>query len=181
MDNNIQPYIDQTHTTSNHRTPQLFEFKAIPQEDVSRIITSMPTNKSPGPDKVNMRAMKDALPYILTSITNIINNSLFTSTYLEAWKLAEVIPLLKDGAHEIAPNNCPLSFLVILSKICEKVALKQFSEYHGTKKLICIFANLVAKLMQIPNLVIFVHFCTDAKLEICYIFAAIAKLSANLL
>ena len=96
----------------------------------------MPTNKSPGPDKVNMRAIKDALPYILTALTNIINNSLFTSTYPEAWKLAEVIPLLKDGDHEIASNNRPLSLLAILSKICEKVALKQFSEYlHKGKKL----------------------------------------------
>ena len=54
--------------------PELFEFKAISQEVVSRMITSMPTNKSPGPDNVNMRARKDALPYILTALTNIINN-----------------------------------------------------------------------------------------------------------
>ena len=42
-----------------------------------------------------------------------------------------------------------------------------------TKKWICIFANLVAKLMQMSNFVIFVHFCTYAKLEICCIFAII--------
>ena len=70
--NNIQPYIGQTQVASNHRMPELFEFKAISQEDVSHIITSMPTNKSPAPDKVNMRAIKDASPYILTALTNII-------------------------------------------------------------------------------------------------------------
>ena len=41
------------------------------------------------------------------------------------------------------------------------------------KKWICISANLVAKLMQISNFVIFVQFCTYAKLEICCIFAII--------
>ena len=48
-------------------------------------------------------------------------------------------------------------------------------QFQVTKKWICIFANLVAKLMQISNLVIFVHFCTYAKLEICCIFATIAN------
>ncbi|CAB4008338.1 Hypothetical predicted protein, partial [Paramuricea clavata] len=45
------------------------------------------------------------------------------------WKEAEVIPLLKDGNHEEASNNRPLSLLTFLSKICEKVALNQFGSY----------------------------------------------------
>lgn len=127
--NNIQQYICQAPAINLKQPDEPFEFKLISQEDVRRIITAMPTNKSPGPDKVNMRVIKDSLPHIITALTSIINNSLLTSTYPDAWKLAEVIPILKDGDHEIASNNRPLSLLTILSKVCEKVVLNQFSDY----------------------------------------------------
>ena len=55
--------------------------------------------------------------------------SLSTSTYPSTWKKAEVIPLLKDGDHERASNNRPLSLLPVASKICEKVVLIQFNSY----------------------------------------------------
>jgi hypothetical protein len=43
---------------------------------------------------------------------------------------------LKDGDHEIAGNNRPISLLPVLSKICERVALEQFSSYlNETEKL----------------------------------------------
>ena len=43
------------------------------------------------------------------------------------WKLSEVIPLHKDGDQEIPSNDRPLS--EVLSKVCERVALDQFSSY----------------------------------------------------
>ena len=90
---------------------------------------SIPINKSPGPDKINMRIIRDSLPYILTPVTNIINSSLLSSTYPDSWKLAEVVPIPKEGNYEITSNNRPMSLLPILSKVCEKVALNQLTEY----------------------------------------------------
>ena len=52
-----------------------------------------------------------------------------TSTYPMSWKLAEVIPLQKDGDSDNALNNQPVSLLPSLSKICDKVALNQFIDY----------------------------------------------------
>ena len=52
-----------------------------------------------------------------------------TSTFPDLWKISEVIPLLKEGDHEIASNNRPLSLLEVVSKVCEKVVLNQFSSY----------------------------------------------------
>ena len=94
-------------------------------EDVRRIILSLPTNKSPGPDKVHDRSLKDSLPAILGPLTEIINCSLRTSTFSTAWKSAEVIPLLKEEDHEVAANNCLLSLLAVTSKVCEKIVLEQ--------------------------------------------------------
>ena len=51
-----------------------------------------------------------------------------------AWKSLEVIPLLKEGDHEIANNNPPISLLPTVSKICERVALDQLTDYMTHKK-----------------------------------------------
>ena len=76
---------------------ELFNLKPVTCEVVKRIILSMPSNKSPGPDKVKAELLKDALPVIVGPLTEIINCSLLTSTFPTDWKNAEVIPLLKDG------------------------------------------------------------------------------------
>ena len=50
------------------------------------------------------------------------------------WKEAEVIPIFKDGDHELAVNNRPLSLLPVASKLCEKIILKQFNTYLTNNK-----------------------------------------------
>ena len=39
------------------------------------------------------------------------------------------MPHLKDGDHESPCNNRPMSLLPVLSKVTEKIALNQFTEY----------------------------------------------------
>ena len=89
----------------------------------------MPPNKSPGLDKTSLRVIQDSLPVILGPLTDIINRSLTSSTFPDAWKSAELIPLLKEGDHQLASQNRPLSLLVVASKICERVVLNQLSTY----------------------------------------------------
>ena len=107
----------------------LFDFKRVSCEEVRRIISSLPLNKSPGPDKIHTRVYRDCLPVILGPLTEIINSSLESAKYPDAWKFVEVIPLLKEGDHEVASNNRPLSLLAVASKICDKVVFNQFSAY----------------------------------------------------
>ena len=95
---------------------------------------STPLNKTPGPDKVSMRVLKDCLSVVLGPITNIINCSFATSTFRDDMKLAEVIPLLKDGDHEVASNNRPHSLLNTVSKICERAVLNQLNSYSTRNK-----------------------------------------------
>ena len=83
-----------------------FKFEPVTRSKIRRIITYMPRKKSPGPDF-----------------------SLQSGVFPDEWKLAEVIPLHKDGDQEIPSNNLPLSLLEVLSKVCEKVAREQFASY----------------------------------------------------
>ena len=90
------------------------------------LVLSLPLNRAPGLDKTKARVFKDALQVILGLITDIINRSLSTSTFPSDWKIAEVIPLLKEGDREQPPNNRPLSLLNVASKVCDKIILEQF-------------------------------------------------------
>ena len=43
--------------------------------------------------------------------------------------MTEVIPILKQGDHEVPDNNRPIALLPMLSKVCERIALNQFLPY----------------------------------------------------
>ena len=107
-----------------------FQFRAATSFEINRIVQSFPSNKAPGKDKLHMAVVKDALPAILPTLTEIINSSLLTSVFPSLWKESEIVPILKDGGDpEVANENRPVSLLPALSKICERVALNQFTEY----------------------------------------------------
>ena len=106
---------------------EVFNLRTV--EEVRRIVTSLPMNKSLGPDKISACVLKDCLPVILGPLTDIFNCSILTSTFPDNWKEAEVIPILKDSDHERAANNRPLSPLAVASKVLERIVLNQFSAY----------------------------------------------------
>ena len=81
-----------------------------------------------------MAVVKDALPAILPILTDIINSSLLTSAFPSPWKESEIVPTPKDGGDpEVANENRPVSLLPSLSKICERVALSQFTKYTAKR------------------------------------------------
>jgi hypothetical protein len=92
----------------------------------------MPDNKATGIDKIPIRVIKDCLPVISPWITSFINNSLANNIFPNTWKIAEVSPIPKEGDHELANNNRPISFLPVLSEVCERVALHQLTSYLTT-------------------------------------------------
>ena len=94
-----------------------------------KVIMAMPSNKAPGYDRIPVFVIKDCLSYILPALTVLINSSFSNSVLPKAWKKSEVVTHLKDGDHEIPSNNRPISLVPVLSKVTEKIALNQFTEY----------------------------------------------------
>ncbi len=90
---------------------------------------NMPSNKSPGNDKVTLNVLKDCLHIVSESLTDLINLSFTSNIFPIAWKTAEVIPLEKEGDCEIASNNRPISLLVANSKLYERVVHDQLTSY----------------------------------------------------
>jgi hypothetical protein len=65
------------------------------------------------------------------------------------WKEAEVIALLKEGDHEVANNNRPVSRLPAISKICERVALNQLTHSFANQGLLSSWK--LADVIPVPN------------------------------
>ena len=61
-----------------------------------------------------------------TTIPTNPTTFLLTIAFPAKWKEAEVIPILKDGNHEEAVYNRPLSLLAVASTVC-KIILNQFN------------------------------------------------------
>ena len=61
-----------------------FRFHSVSEEDVSKIIKYLPSNKAPGYDKVTARVLKDSSPVTVPIITDLINGSFSHNTFPNA-------------------------------------------------------------------------------------------------
>ena len=63
------------------------------------------------------------------------------AAFPKAWKIAEVLPVPKEGNLEELANNRPISLLPILSKVCERLAHKQFVEFLTTNDKLLLYQS----------------------------------------
>ncbi len=94
-----------------------FHFEPVMCREVRRIVMAFQSNKAPGYDKVRMSTVKEALPCILPVLTDLVNRSLQSSIFPSAWKISEVVPLVKEGDHKVSSNNRPVSLFPAMSKV----------------------------------------------------------------
>lgn len=115
--------------TGLHAETEEFEFQEVKEIDVKSVIKSLAANKAPGYDKISARVLKDSCESIVPVISRLVNNSFNVAAFPKVWKIAEVIPVPKEGNSEEPANNRPISLLPILSKVSERLAHKQFVEF----------------------------------------------------
>ena len=73
----------------------------ITEEDVMCVIDKLKICKSPGPDKIYPRILKEVKEVICKPLCAIFNLSLRTGRVVSEWKLANVTPLFKKGINLI--------------------------------------------------------------------------------
>ena len=79
--------------------------------------------------------LKLIAPHIVKPLTLIINQSLFTGKFPDKLKVAKVIPLFKKDDKLVMDNYRPVSLLTSVSKVFEKVAHRQLSNYFTNNSL----------------------------------------------
>ena len=98
-----------------------FRPQPVDVETVILTIKSLNETRSVGCDSIALNFVRDSLHIIVFYLTVIVNTSLTTGVFPEIWKHAMVIPLFKKGDQENVSNYRPISILLILSKIVEKL------------------------------------------------------------
>ena len=99
---------------------------------IRKLITKLPNKGSSGFDNIDNILLKKLELEVATQICWITNASIETGAFPDIMKKAIVIPLYKNNSREIVSNYRPISLLITISKLIEKVIYKQVYNYLNT-------------------------------------------------
>ena len=71
----LTDYLPSCSNNSPKSGEGLFDFKPASCSDVREVLTVMLSNKAPGYDRIPLFVIKDCLPYILPTLTRVMNSS----------------------------------------------------------------------------------------------------------
>ena len=93
--------------------------------EISKIIKGLKPKTSSGYDDISNKILKELETSILLPLEIIINQSLSSGIFPANMKQADVIPLFKGGNDHLMINYRPISLLLTMLKILEKVVYTQ--------------------------------------------------------
>ena len=91
------------------------------QTEVENLIKALPNKLSSGHDEINNVMLKSLCSAISYPLQLIFNQSIATGVFPDKMKIAKVIPLYKGKQRDLMINYRPISLLMTISKLLEKV------------------------------------------------------------
>ena len=117
---------------TNHKLPDL----TVTEKQVLKQLEKMKINKSPGPDNLYPRILKNVKEKIAKPLTIIFNISLQQGLVPKDWKKANVTPIFKKGCRKQHSNYRPISLTSVICKILESIITNKITKYLQKHKLI---------------------------------------------
>ena len=111
---------DNGEVTNDRHTDTLFQIPHITTSFIDNQLISLDISKSTGSDDLSANFLKLAHNIIAPILCKILNLSIDTSSYPQAFKKAKVIPIHKKGTKCDKNNYRPISILPIISLIFER-------------------------------------------------------------
>jgi len=84
------------------------------------IINKLKSSKSPGPDDIGPKLVKENALFLINPLIHLFNTSICTGKVPDKLKLAKVIPVYKEGETHLPGNYRPISLLSVFDKLLEK-------------------------------------------------------------
>ena len=88
--------------------------------EVESILKNLDPSKSPGPDSLTSRLLKEVASEISGPITDIFNKSLNSVIFPTKWKDSNLTPVFKSGQRDVVTNYRGIALLPLLSKVVER-------------------------------------------------------------
>ncbi|KAF2360900.1 Reverse transcriptase domain [Trinorchestia longiramus] len=105
-------------------------------QEIRIILYSLKNTKAVGHDNISLQYIKDSFNFTAPLLHLIINTSIATNKFPDQWKHSIIKPLHKAGDMNTASNYRPISLLLVLSKILEKVISNQLSTHLDKSNLL---------------------------------------------
>ena len=106
-----------------------FKLQPVSYSDVFALLKNIKTDCSTGADNIPFRFVKPIIEYICSPLTHIINSHIAANSFPRSWKIARVVPINKNDQPMNVSDYRPISILPALSKIFERIVLKQLVSY----------------------------------------------------
>ena len=111
QDDTLPPFPKRTNETLSHL--------AVTEPQMLKALRSLKVDKSPGPDGLHPRVLKEVAIEIARPLTMLFNASVVHGKIPEAWRKAEVKPIYKKGDKTEPGNYRPVSLTSIICKLFE--------------------------------------------------------------
>ena len=98
-------------------------------EEVRRLIEKLPNKTSSGYDRINNIILKELKDIICIPLAKLFNRSLTEGKFPNCMKLAEIVLLHKGGMTNLPNNYRPISLLMTMSKLLEKIMYKRVYKF----------------------------------------------------
>ena len=96
---------------------------------------ALKSSRSHGRDFIDSSSLKLAFPIIELAVLHLVNLSISSNTFADTWKIQLVLPLHKKNDKLDGSNYRPVSHIIEVGKIIEKVVHEQVYEHFDTNKL----------------------------------------------
>ena len=107
----------------------------ITEEKVLKILNKLNISKSPGPDGLHPRLLKELKTSIVTPLTLIFNQSVQSGKIPEDWRTANISAIYKKGDKKNASNYRPVSLTSVVCKILETLIRDHITSHMKRNKL----------------------------------------------
>lgn len=108
----------------------------VSQGEVLNEINKLKPQKSPGPDDMYAKIIKETKDELCQPLAILFNDSLSTGIVPVAWKTANVVPIFKKGNKSVASNYRPISLTSIVGKMLESILAGKIRDHLERFKLI---------------------------------------------
>ena len=104
-------------------------------EKVEKLLKELKVNKSPGPDGVSARVLKELSDILAVPLYNIFQCSIQSAKIPEDWRTANITALFKKGDKKYAGNYRPVSLTCIICKVLESIIRENIIIHMKSHKL----------------------------------------------
>ena len=108
-----------------------FQFRHVTYREVLNEIKHLRSDCSTGPDNTPCKFIKLVANHLASPVTHIINNCIAKQIFPLLWKTARISPIPKVDDPRENDDYRPISILCVLSKVYERLALRQMADFLG--------------------------------------------------